>query len=205
MKAMRTRFATRILATTFGLTLALQTVPRDVLRAQSLGEVAKKEEERRKQLAKPGKVYTNKDVTPAPPVLPPPPTPAATGDAKDSAAKPADDKKAADAKDAKKEGDAKPGADAKGQSYWSERMKTLRANLDRDSAFAEALQTQINALTTDFVNRDDPVQKSAIDRNRQKALAQLETVKKQVQDDKKAIADVEEEARRAGVPPGWLR
>jgi hypothetical protein len=36
-------------------------------------------------------------------------------------------------------------------------------------------------------------------------MAELERLKKQVVDDRKAIADIEEEARRAGVPPGWLR
>jgi len=36
-------------------------------------------------------------------------------------------------------------------------------------------------------------------------VAELDRLKKQLLADKKAIADLEEEARRAGVPPGWLR
>ena len=84
-------------------------------------------------------------------------------------------------------------------------MKGLRDQLDRDTSFADALQVKINALTTDFVNRDDPAQKTAIEQNRQKALADLARLQKAVIDDKKAIADLEEEARRASVPPGWLR
>ena len=40
---------------------------------------------------------------------------------------------------------------------------------------------------------------------RQKALAELDRMKKAAAADAKAIADLEEEARRAGVPPGWLR
>ena len=68
------------------------------------------------------------------------------------------------------------------------------------------MQTRINALTTDFVNRDDPAQRAVIERNRQKALAELaQPDEERLPDDKKAIADFEEEARRAGVPPGWLR
>ena len=41
--------------------------------------------------------------------------------------------------------------------------------------------------------------------DRQKAIDELNRLTKQIADDKKAIADLQEEARRAGVPPGWLR
>jgi hypothetical protein len=67
------------------------------------------------------------------------------------------------------------------------------------------MQTRINALTTDFVNRDDPAQRAVIEQNRQKSIDQLAKLNQSVQDTKKAIADFLEEARRAGVPPGWLR
>ena len=36
------------------------------------------------------------------------------------------------------------------------------------------MQTRINALTTDFVNRDDPAQRAVIEHDRQKALAELD-------------------------------
>ena len=67
------------------------------------------------------------------------------------------------------------------------------------------MQTRINSLNADFVNRDDPAQRAVIERDRQKALAELGRLKQGVLDTKKAIADLEEEARRAGVPPGWMR
>ena len=53
----------------FLLTLAAAT---GIARAQSLADVAKKEEERRKALPAPVKVYTNKDLN----AVPPPPVPA---------------------------------------------------------------------------------------------------------------------------------
>jgi len=169
--------------------------------AQSLADVARKEEERRKTQPQATKVYTNKDLADVPPSTAPSPAPAAaspgTPAASGSATSPAtkDDQK--DAKDDKSE--------AKGQSYWSGRMKTAQQALDRDSTFADALQSRISALTTDFVNRDDPAQRATIERDRQKAVAELDRLKKQVADDRKAISTIEEEARRAGVPPGWLR
>jgi hypothetical protein len=71
--------------------------------------------------------------------------------------------------------------------------------------FAEALQSRINALSADFAARDDPAQRAQIADDRQKALEELERVKTDIETSRKTVADIEEEARRAGVPPGWLR
>ena len=56
-----------------------------------------------------------------------------------------------------------------------------------------------------LVNRDDPIQKGKLERDRIEALADLADLKKAVEEDKKAIAQLHEDARLAGVPPGWLR
>jgi hypothetical protein len=71
--------------------------------------------------------------------------------------------------------------------------------------FAEALQSRINALSTDYVNRDDPAQRQSLFDQRQQALAELDRVQAEVKAFTREIADIEEEARRLGVPPGWLR
>lgn len=71
--------------------------------------------------------------------------------------------------------------------------------------FLEALQSRVNALATDFVNRDDPFQRAQIGQERQNALAEMDRVKADVERLKKDIETLEEEARKAGVPPGWLR
>jgi hypothetical protein len=176
--------------------------------AQSLADVARKEEERRKATPEAAKVYTNKDLNAAPA----PSTPAAgTKDTKDT-------KDAKDAKDAKDPKDTKDAKDpkaandangkepvAKDKAYWSGRLKKLQDQVEQNQTLVDAMQTRINALSTDFVNRDDPAQRSVIERDRQKALSELSRLKQAVVDGKKAIADLEEEARRAGVPPGWLR
>jgi hypothetical protein len=60
-------------------------------------------------------------------------------------------------------------------------------------------------LWTDFVNRGDPVQQRAIEQERNKALAELERLKKEIDENQKAVAVIEDEARREGVPAGWLR
>jgi hypothetical protein len=174
-------------------------------RAQSLADVARTEAARRKEVAAPSTVYTNDNLrsdftTPeaAPPSAPPgsAPTTAAAADAGD--AKPA----AADPGGAKPVAAAGP---AKDQAYWTGRLADARGKLERSQAFAQALQNRIDMLWTDFVNRGDPVQQRAIEQDRNKALAELERLKKEIDENQKAVAAVEDEARRAGVPPGWLR
>ena len=170
------------------------------LRGQTLADVAKKEEARRKEVKEPAKTYTNKDLTPAPSTATEA-APAAIPPTADAAAKDAKAKKDAEEKD-KADKDKGP---AKDQKYWAGRVKELRTQLDRDQTYADALQTKINSLATDFVNRDDPAQRAQIARDKQKAMDELNRLKAAIQNDKKAISDLEEEARKAGVPPGWLR
>jgi len=173
--------------------------------AQSLGDLAKKEEERRKAVPETGKVYTNKDLNAAPAPSTPPPAASPAADAKDASKKDAKDAKDEKDKDATGKDGAKDGAKEKDKAYWAARMKTLQDQVDQNQTYVDAIQTRINALTTDFVNRDDPAQRGVIDRDRQKAIAELARLKKAIIDGKKAIADLEEEARRAGIPAGWLR
>lgn len=92
-----------------------------------------------------------------------------------------------------------------GEQYWAGRMSRLREQLERNETYLNALQSRVNALTTDFVNRDDPAQRTQISGERQKAMAELERLERQIQADRKAIPELEEEARRAGIPAGWLR
>jgi hypothetical protein len=171
--------------------------------AQSLADVSKKEEDRRKNIKEPSKVYTNKDL-PSVPASTTEPASDQTTDADKTAADSAkgDDKAADKGKD--KDKDAKDKA-VKDQAYWSSRQQTLQTQLDHDQEFAEALQTRINSLNTDFVNRDDPAQRATIGATRDKSIADLGRLKLAIEKDKQALADLQEEARRAGVPPGWLR
>jgi len=170
--------------------------------AQSLADVARKEEERRKSVTAPAKVYTNKDLNAVPAGSPQPSSAPAATKPGDAAPKTGE----SDTKGtAPKPADADDKGPAKDQKYWAGRLKGLQDKLARDQDFADAMPTRINSLTTDFTNRDDPAQRAVIGQNRQKSIAELARLTTSVQDTKKAIADLLEEARRAGVPPGWLR
>jgi len=165
---------------------------------RKLAEVAKDEEARRKSVRKPARVYTNSDLKPdtsrvptasTPTVDAPSATPVSATPATTAAVAPTG---------------ADPSA-TKDQAYWAARISKARSELTRAQLFAESLQSRINALTTQYVNRDDRVQREQVFLERQTALSELERVKQEVANHTKAIATIEEEARRAGVPAGWLR
>ena len=84
-------------------------------------------------------------------------------------------------------------------------MTAAREELRKSEMFREALQSRINGLTADFTARDDPYQRAQIADQRQKAMAELEAVTKDIEKAQKHIADIEDEARRANVPAGWIR
>jgi hypothetical protein len=95
---------------------------------------------------------------------------------------------------------------AKGdEKSWRDRMTTAREALERDQVLADGMQSRINGLQTDVVNRDDPAQQSQLRQQLARALAELERLKKQIDADRKAIVDIQADARRLGVPPGWVR
>ena len=167
--------------------------------AQSLGELAKREAERRKNSPPATKTYTNEDlkkiyvpgaVTAEPGSLPAGETQKAEGTA-----------------DPAKGGDAAKAAEpaAPGESQWRARMTAAREEVRRNEMFRDALQSRINGLTADFTARDDPYQRAQIADDRQKAMAELAQVTKDIETSKKAVTDIEEEARKANVPPGWIR
>ncbi len=163
----------------------------------SLAEIAKKEAERRKTTKDAKKVITTKDLP-------------------ESARKPASAPATA-AEGAQGGGDQKPApsgdtasapAASGGQgdeAAWRARITQARETLRRNETFLEALQTRVNALGNDFRNSGDSAQQAKLTQDRLKALEDLERVKADVELSKKQIADIEEEARKAGVPPGWVR
>lgn len=198
------QLSTRALAGMLVTALAVLSIPRISL-AQTqppLAEVARQEAERRKAAKGTQKVITTKDLPESARRPPAPAAPAGT-----QAAPGAAGGDQAAAPDAKPAGDAAaaPKTSTQDEATWRGRIQQVREGVRRNEAFAEALQSRINALTGDFASRDNPVQRAKIGEDRQKALAELDRVRKDIQQGKQQIADIEEEARKAGVPPGWLR
>ena len=185
------------------LAIAVGLLPGQAAAGQTptLGEVAKKEAERRKAQPASGKTYTNKDLPPSAQKPATGTSPAAETPAPADPVAAATDQKAEDAK----AGD-KPQGDQKDEAYWKGRITAAREELRRAEMFGEALQTRVNSLNRDFNgNTNNSAQRSAVAADRTEAQNELARVKQDVERAKKQVGTIEEEARKAGVPPGWLR
>src|SRR4029079_11614584 len=165
MRVLTRASAVQLLAV-LGLAVAIATTAS----AQSLGDLAKKEEARRQSIKTKGRVITNDSLrglpasvgVPAPAPAPTASAPAAgTATSAPEKPKPEDDRKAQEAQ-------------------WRTRMQGARDALQRSHMFAEALQSRINGLTADFTARDDPAQRAVVATDRQKALAELDRVKNDI-------------------------
>jgi len=91
------------------------------------------------------------------------------------------------------------------ETWWRKRMSSAREQLKNDQQAAEDLQTRINALQRDSVNRDNPQQAAKLREELQKAITTLDATKARIEIDQKAIVGIQDEARRADVPAGWVR
>ena len=170
--------------------------------AQSLVEVARQERLRREALARlagpdapPTRVYTDADLVYSGRL-----TMRVGDEGPDAGAESA--KAATDAAAPA----APPEAAATGdEEQWRNRMAEARRALEQAERRAVDLQTRVNRLWADFTARDDPAQRAAIDQDRLAALTELEETEAEADELARAVAAVRDEARRAGVPPGWLR
>ncbi len=156
----------------------------------TLGEAAIREAVRRQKMAPSAVTLTNESLGPAPPAvtIPLPEVPVAADAG--TAAPPAGT-------------DAKP--EVRDAAWWGARMTAARETLARDRLLADALQGRVASLTSEIAGRDDPAQRAQLMTARQQALDELERTKKQIDAGVLAITAIEDEARKAGVPPAWIR
>jgi hypothetical protein len=181
------------------LALAVLIVSPAAAGAQSLADVARAEEARRKNLKAPAKVYTNEDLKAGSSGGAPAPEPPAAAAAQPGTTKPADPT-------------AKPappapaaGGPVKDEKYWRDRIASVQQGMTRNKVLLDALQSRVNALNTDFANTDDPAKRAIVEDNRKIALAETERVRADIDKQSKEIFSIQEEARKTNVPPGWLR
>jgi hypothetical protein len=149
----------------------------------SIGDAAFRETLRRQLTAKSVRTYTNRDLPQVSFVLPPPRSSSSVA--------------ATDAVEARME--------HRDEKWWRDRMAAVRADLDRDETLVEGVQARINSLTNDIVNRDDPFQQAALREQLQKAVDELDRLQQAVLSERKTIDGLQDQARRLGVPPGWVR
>ncbi len=169
-----------------------------VCSAQSLGEIAKKNAEAKAATEKdgkaktPAKTFTDADLKADPHDLAIKPEPAPTASASKADATPSKDAKAEPAKEP-----------AKDEAYWKDRMRTLQTKLSEDER--ELVNARIHVTDVEAFIRPDGTMSHTIADNLLQAQARRDTAVASIANDKREILELEEEARHAGVPPGWLR
>jgi DNA repair exonuclease SbcCD ATPase subunit len=164
--------------------------------APSLVEVAQKEKERRAAIAATSRVYTNDDLGGGPRLT------TGTAPTRQPAASPEPVVTSAPTRSA---GEPESAREEYGEDYWRNRVTTARTEKRRAEVTAAALQNRIDGLWAVLTARDDPFQRADIEQDRFEAIRLLETTRTEIQRLDQEIQDIQEEARRANVPPGWLR
>lgn len=191
----------RVIAITIALTVAGPLAAfAQVSSTVSLVEVAKKEKARRETAKKATRVFTNSNLGADEVDLPPKSMPSFAGS---SNATPSNTSPGSPTIPGGKP--EPPNPNMRDQAYWQGRIKAAMDDVSRTQLFADSLQTKINSLRTDFVNRDNRVEREKIQQDLNSSLAELEKLSKEIAEKRKTITAIEEEARKAGVPPGWLR
>ena len=181
-----------------GLLLALSS---SHVAAQPLAEIARQEKLRREALATKAaaenvspKVYTNADLRGGSRLT------TSAAETPRPAASPAGTDATPQGQDAPETAEAP--MDEEG---WRTRITAVLQARDRAQLMFAALQNRVDGLWAEFTGRDDPAQRSVIEQERIEALEELDRTSEEIRQLDQDVRDIQEEARRAGVPPGWLR
>lgn len=171
-------------------TAACLALPGSLL-AQGLGDAAKKEKERRSETSKkePGKTYTQEDVYDLPPIANDGDTGAPTTSA---------DVSPVSSFSAPVTRSRSRGSD---ETLWRGRVTAARQRVTKARATEKKLAGM--HLVPGYEYRDN--RGRVLVRSVEELQAMASRAKAEVASAEKALADLLESGRRAGVPPGWLR
>jgi hypothetical protein len=176
------------------ITLVMLTLTATAVHAQSLAELARQQRARKQAEPKNGKVYTNADIPEA--TLSSPNAPAAQPAA---AQKPADTATA-------KPGESKEKTPAELEKEYRDKFAKLREVQKFEEDKLDVMQRELNLMQIQVSS--DPNVQLREDTTREtinKRTADIEAQKATVEKAKQAVADLEEELRTKGLPPGWAR
>jgi hypothetical protein len=160
--------------------------------AQTPAELAEREAKRRKG-ASPAPAYTNDDLSKGAKASPAPGKPGAAASTPSAGA-------------AEAAGE-NPSASAGDEAYWRRRMDEARRRVVAAERLVRQEQERLNALMADTspTNVMDPFRLQTLEADRAKAREAVEKATQEQAAAQKALEDLQEEARRRGALPGWLR
>jgi hypothetical protein len=177
------------------------------LLAQSLGEVAAREKERRekKPSPSPAPAFTDDDLLRRHPPEPPKASP--SPGVKTSTPK----AKATPAPAPTPEAPATPDPEAamrpQLEAMWKARAKAAREAVAKAEARVKELESRLGGLRSDTSPTGllDPYRQQTREAEAGRARDELQQAQQQLALARQALDDLEDEARRQRIPPGWLR
>lgn len=189
--------------------------------AQSLSELAEKEKERRKAAAAAGaQSFTNDDLEKGRPKASPTPAPAKGGGAARPPARPGAAAPRQPSRDEgladEDEGDAAGPPPAAGQpgaeSAWRQQGQSAQAAISAAEQRVAAAEKALGGVRTGISQplpsdglRQTPPNILVKEASQQSAERDLAAARASLDQARAAFADLEERARKASIPPGWLR
>ena len=83
--------------------------------------------------------------------------------------------------------------------------EVLGRHKERLDFLIDEKERRINSLKRDSVNLDAPDKQRKAREELKLTIDELDRTQKNIEAGKKAIVDIQDEARRANVPPGWVK
>jgi chromosome segregation ATPase len=163
-----------------------------------VADAARKSREQQKKEAKPKKVYTEDDLS------------RGKGNASDQSATSTEQQNAQGAPDSAQAGatgtDSTAAEDKNDEKKWRKRFKDLRDRITQAEKDLDLLQRELNKAQVQYY--PDP-QKALMEQNDRKEIndktGKIDAKKKEIEQLKQSLSDLEDDLRRAGGDPGWAR
>lgn len=162
--------------------------------ADPLAAAARRAKEEKKHDAKPAKVFTNDNMP-------------AVGGVSTVGAGPADAGASGDkASGASTTAATTTAAPAQGETYWRGKFDKLNKKLEQDQSELDVMQRELGQLS--LQNYSDPnkaMQQGYSHSDIDKKTAEISAKQKEIEADKQAISDAQDDLRKSGGDPGWAR
>jgi hypothetical protein len=170
--------------------------------SQSLGDLAKKEKERREAVGDKSKVITNDDTPKYAAGAVTTGTPSASAPDKDK--KPGDKNAAADkGNKGKEESDEPVDFEGRPESYWRQTFADARKKVSDLENEANVILLKIADLQNQFYRESDGFKQQSIQREIQKSFYEQDQNKENLAKAKDLLQDLDKEAKKSGALPGW--
>lgn len=181
-----------------------QKQPQSKTQPQSLGELAKKEKERREKVTAASKPITNDDTAkyrnasvatvtkPAPP------------EAEKKTGEEGEEQPKAEKTEPAPQSDEPVDFQGRPESFWRQTFTDARQKVKSLEDQANVLILKLNDLQNQFYREASGFKQQEIQREIQKAIYEQDKNKEELKKAKDELQDLEKEARKSGALPGWL-